>query len=122
MIDDRLLVDTNALIHQLSGDDRIGSLLKGKNIHISFVTQIELLSWPGYTAAERSVVAGLLKAFVITDASEGIKMHAIDLRIRHKLKFADALITATAIHLNIPLVTQDKHFHRLKNEVTIYWV
>lgn len=122
MSDDRLLADTNALIHQLGGDDRIGTLLNGKNVHISFVTQIELLSWSGYTAKERSLVAGQLKEFVIMDASEAIKMLAIDLRIRHKLKLADALIAATSIHLNIPLVTQDKHFNRLKDEIAIYWV
>ncbi|MBX2982427.1 MAG: PIN domain-containing protein [Flavobacteriales bacterium] len=41
------------------------------------------------------------------DASERVKMIAIDLRIKYKLKLADALIAATAISLNIPLVTQD---------------
>lgn len=122
MTDERLLADTNALIHQLSGDARIGTLLKGKKVHISFVTQIELLSWSGYTVQERSVVAGQINEFVILDASEAIKMLAIDLRIRHKLKLADALIAATAIHLNIPLVTQDQHFNRVKDEVAIYWV
>ncbi len=122
MTDDRLLAATNALIHQLSGDVRIGSLLKGKNVHVSFVTQIELLSWPGYTAKERAVVAAQIKEFVIMDASGSIKQIAIDLRIRHKLKLADALIAATAIHLNIPLVTEDKHFKRLKDELAIYWV
>ncbi len=122
MTDDRLLADTNVLIHQLGGDARIGALLKGKNVHISFVTQIELLSWSGFTARERAVVAGQLKELVIMDASEAIKMVTIDLRIRLKLKLADALIAATAIHLNIPLVTQDKHFIRLKDELAIYWV
>ena len=122
MIVERLLADTNALIHQLSGDQRIGELLKGKKVHISFVTQIELLSWPGYTTKERSIVAEQIKGLIIMDASEGIKMIAIDLRIRHKLKLADALIAATAIHLNIPLITQDKHFNRLKDQVALYWI
>lgn len=122
MIAERLLADTNALIHQLGGDRRIGELLKGRKVHISFITQIELLSWSGYTAKEWSVVAEQIKEFITMDANEGIKMIAIDLRIRHKMKLADALIAATAIHLNVPLVTQDKHFNRLRDEIAIYWV
>lgn len=120
MTAERLLADTNALIHQLGGDPRVGELLKGKKVHISFVTQIELLSWAGYTAKERAVVAEQVQEFIIMDASERVKMIAIDLRIKYKLKLADALIAATAISLNIPLVTQDKHFNRLKEEVELY--
>lgn len=120
MTAERLLADTNALIHQLGGDQRVGDLLKDKTVHISFVTQIELLSWPGYTAKERAVVAEQIQEFIIMDATERVKMIAIDLRIRHKLKLADALIAATAISLNIPLVTQDKHFNRLKEELELY--
>ncbi|HQV37638.1 MAG: PIN domain-containing protein [Flavobacteriales bacterium] len=97
MTAERLLADTNALIHQLGGDQRVGDLLKDKKVHISFVTQIELLSWPGYTAKERAVVAEQIQEFIIMDATERVKMIAIDLRIRHKLKLADALIAATAI-------------------------
>lgn len=85
----------------------MGELLKGKKVHISFVTQIELLSWDGCTAKERAVVAEQVQEFIIMDASERVKMIAIDLRIKYKLKLADALIPATAISLNIPLVTQD---------------
>jgi len=120
MIAERLLADTNALIHQLGGDQRVGELLKGKKVHISFVTQIELLSWQGYSIKERALISEQIKEFIIMDANEGIKMIAIDLRIKHKLKLADALIAATAISLKIPLVTQDKHFNRLKEEVELY--
>lgn len=122
MIAERLLADTNALIHQLGGDRRIGELLEGKKVHISFVTQIELLSWSGYSPKERSIVTEQIKEFVIMDASEAVKLIAIDLRVRHNMKLADALIAATAIHLNVPLVTQDKHFNRLRDEIALYWV
>ncbi len=49
-----------------------------------------------------------IKEFIVTDVNENIKMIAIDIRIKHKLKLADALIAATAISLSIPLVTGDK--------------
>ena len=34
MTAERLLADTNALIHQLGGDQRVGDLLKDKKVHI----------------------------------------------------------------------------------------
>ena len=55
-----------------------------------------------------------LKEFIISDVNEGIKTIAIDLRSRYKLKLADAFVTATVAHLYIPLITQDKHFRKLK--------
>ncbi|MBK7295620.1 MAG: type II toxin-antitoxin system VapC family toxin [Flavobacteriales bacterium] len=119
MIVERTLADTNALIHQLGGDQHVGELLKDKKVHISFVTQIELLSWPGYSTEERTVVSEQIKEFIVTDVNENIKMIAIDIRIKHKLKLADALIAATAISLSIPLVTGDKHFNRLKAELDL---
>ena len=45
---------------------------------------------------------------------------AIDLRKRHGLKVPDCLIAATAIQLDVPLVSSDKHFERLKDEVALY--
>jgi predicted nucleic acid-binding protein len=44
----------------------------------------------------------------------GIKAVAIDLCARHRMKLADALIAATAIRSGIPMVTEDKHFRKLK--------
>lgn len=116
MTDERVLVDTNVLIHQINGNSTIGELLQGKKVHISFITEVELLSFPGYTAEERASVKSWLKEFIISDVNEGIKTIAIDLRSRYKLKLADAFVAATAAHWQIPLITQDKHFRKLKEE------
>ena len=91
MTAERLLADTNVLIHQLSGDQRVGDLLKDRKVHISFVTQIELLSWPGYTAKERAVVAKQIQEFIIMDASERVKMIAIDLRVKTQVEVGRCL-------------------------------
>lgn len=53
-------------------------------------------------------------------AEERIKSIAIDLRARLRLKLADAFVAATAAYWNIPLVTEDKHFRRLKEEIALY--
>ncbi len=119
MTDERVLVDTNVLIHQLNGDQAIERLLQGRKVHISFITEVELLSFPGYTAKERAAVKAWLNEFIISDVNEGIKTIAIDLRSRFKLKLADAFVAATAAHWSIPLITQDKHFRKLKKELEI---
>ena len=119
MIVERMLADTNALIHQLGGDQHVGELLKDKKVHISFVTQIELLSWPGYSTEERTVVPQDLRLVQVVEMSPVIKSIAINLRAKYRLKLADTLIAATAISLSIPLVTGDKHFNRLKAELDL---
>jgi hypothetical protein len=52
--------------------------------------------------------------------NQGLKSIGIELRKRHGLKLPDCLIAATAIQLDLPLVTSDRHFDRLKDEVALY--
>ncbi|MBK6626397.1 MAG: type II toxin-antitoxin system VapC family toxin [Flavobacteriales bacterium] len=115
-----LLVDTNVLIHHWDGDARTTPLLEDTIIHVSFVTEIEILGFHGYTAHERAKVTADLAFIKIVDLDDGIKSAAIDFRARYRMKLADALIAATAIRLGVPLVTEDKHFKKLKNELTLH--
>lgn len=43
---DKLLLDTNAVIYALQGALHINELLERRNLHLSFITEIELYSWP----------------------------------------------------------------------------
>lgn len=43
-----------------------------------------------------------------------IKEKSIDIRNNHKLKIPDAIIAATSIVYNIPLITSDKDFEKVK--------
>ncbi|MFN9325889.1 MAG: PIN domain-containing protein [Flavobacteriales bacterium] len=119
MGDKHLLVDTNVLIHHWNGDARTTSIMDGAVIHVSFITEIEILGFHGYTAHERAKVTADMATILITDIDAGIKSAAIDLCARYRMKLADALIAATAIRLGIALVTEDKHFRKLKNELDL---
>jgi|LakMenE18May11ns_1017448.scaffolds.fasta_scaffold9033350_1 hypothetical protein len=119
MGDKHLLVDTNVLIHHWNGDARTTSIMDGAVIHVSFITEIETLGFHGYTAHERAKVTADMATILITDIDAGIKSAAIDLCARYRMKLADALIAATAIRLGIALVTEDKHFRKLKNELDL---
>ena len=122
MTAERLLADTNILIHHINGDKRIEGILQDRIIHISFITEVEFLSYPGFAPEERAVVKRWLQGFIVNGADAGIRSVAIDLRVRFRLKLADAFVAATAAYLNIPLVTEDKHFKKLKEEVDLWMV
>lgn len=44
MSGERILADTNALIRMFSGERAVVDLLDGSDIHVSFITEIELLA------------------------------------------------------------------------------
>jgi hypothetical protein len=50
-----------------------------------------------------------------------IKTEAIKIRKRHKLKLQDSIIASTAIYLNIPLLTADSDFSKLKSMQILHY-
>jgi predicted nucleic acid-binding protein len=56
-----VLVDTNILIYLLRGDQTAGKLLEEKSIVISFVSEIELISYKNLSSREFSAIDELLK-------------------------------------------------------------
>lgn len=105
MGDKHLLVDTNMLIHDWNGDARTTSILDGAVLRVSFITEIEIPGFHGYTAHEGAKVTADMATILITDIDAGIKSAAIDLCARYRMKLADAVIAATAIRLGVALVT-----------------
>jgi len=57
---DRLLVDTNISIFLLDGNPKAAKFLEGKTLFFSFITEIELLGFPGITAEEQAIVSETL--------------------------------------------------------------
>jgi len=116
-----ILLDTNIILYLFGGDRSLISVLEGKNLYISFVTQLELLSYQGITQKETRQISEFIDECTIIDITEGIKEIAIKLRKKHKLRLPDSLILATAIWLNIPVITADKDFTKVPDaDVIIY--
>ncbi len=44
-----IVVDTNILIYLTNGNSGIAELMRGKNLIVSFITEMELRSWPSLT-------------------------------------------------------------------------
>ncbi len=117
----KLFLDTNILLYLLRGDDTLVEVLDKKQIYISFITELELLSFPGLKKKDLKVVKDLLNECVIIDVNAEIKNLAIDIRKLYKLKLPDSIIAATSLYLDIPLITADSDFKKVEELNLIFY-
>ena len=107
----KYLLDTNPIIIALKD----GLKIKPGNYIISFVTEIELLSYHNLRDGEESVILDLLQNFEIIDINDEIKQKAIEIRRKFNLKLPDSIVVATAIVKNAILITEDKQLHKIRD-------
>jgi len=121
MSGDDLFLDTNILIYLLKGNPEITELLNGKHFFISFITEIELLSFPVQTTQEASKIQSLLAECHLIDIYPDIKQLAVEIRKQYKLKLPDAIVCATSIYANLPILTADKNMAKVdKASIMLY--
>lgn len=113
------IVDTNILVYLFKGNERIFDLLNGRDIWVSFITEMEILAFEGHTPAEIQTIKKFLSECRIIDINRAIKDTAIDIRKSDKVKLPDAIIAATAHYLNLPLITADKGFKAIDRIVSV---
>ncbi len=106
----KFLLDTNPIILALNNKFK----LKERIYLISFITELELLSFPNLTKNEENQIKDLLKNFLIIDINSTIKNITIALRKKYKLKLPDSIVVATAIENNAILITEDKKLKNIK--------
>lgn len=117
----RIFVDTNILLYFLNGDSEVIDMISDKDIFISFITELELLSFPRLTDKDEKTIKGLLKNCIITDIDPEIKNLTIELRKKSNLKLPDSIIAASAYINKLPLLTADKQFKSLEElDIIIY--
>ena len=114
-----LLVDTNILIYLFKGNERVYELLHERDLWVSFITEMELLSFAGHTTGEIQTIKRFLSNCKIIDINRNIKDTAINIRKTDNLKLPDAIIAATAHYLNIPLITADKGFKNIDEIISV---
>lgn len=83
------------------------------------ITKVELLSHPGMSEVGEKVIRELLDRSKVIEFSNVIQERTILLRRKFKMKLPDAVIAATAAFLNVQLVTADKQFAKLKDELSV---
>ena len=108
------LADTNALIYLLNGNPCMSNYLQ-KNLYVSVISQMELLSYSGITQQEEIHIKSLLNDCTEVLLTNEIKEKTIEIRKKYKTKLPDAIIAATAIIKDMPLITADKGFCQISD-------
>jgi len=111
----RILCDTNTLIHLLGNNADVVDFLIGKQVSISVITELELYGKQNMTSFEISVVDMLVENCFVIDLLPSIKQLVKKIKQKYKIKLPDAIIAATAMYLDIPLVTFDADFERIED-------
>lgn len=114
MSGNKLLLDTNAVLYVLSGDETLASFLNGKELYLSVISELELLSYKKLTQKETKAITTFLGELRIENISDEVKKNAIHIRRTSNLKLPDCIIAGTSMALNIPLITSDKQLSNLE--------
>ena len=121
MSGNKLFLDTNIVLYLLHGDKTLAEALDNKQIYISFITQLELLSFSSLSKKETKIINELLNECVIIDINSEIKNLTIHYRQTYKLKLPDSMIAATSIYLDLPLITADADFKKIEELNLIFY-
>jgi len=109
-----MLIDTNIVIYSLQGKKHVNKLIAGENLFLSFISEIELLSWPGLTPEDVELIRLFIKQCRLIEYSSRLKDGVIEIRRKYKLKISDSFVAATAIMLDLPLISADRNFGKVK--------
>lgn len=107
------LADTNALIYLLNGNSCMVPYLE-KNLALSIISTMELLSFSGITETEDQSIRALIDDCKEIILSNAIKEKAIEIRKKYKIKLPDAIVAASALVNNLSLITADKVFNQIR--------
>ncbi|WKZ66506.1 MAG: type II toxin-antitoxin system VapC family toxin [Flavobacteriales bacterium] len=113
------MIDTNIVLYLLNGDTHLADMLTDKELTLSNISRMELLSFPDITKGELAKVEVFLEAWPVVEINSLIEEQAIAIRRKHRLKLPDSIIAATAMHLDIPLVTGDTSMLKLLDELDV---
>jgi predicted nucleic acid-binding protein len=112
------LLDTNIVLYLLNGDKTLAQLLGTNTMYISFVTEMELLSFPGLTLEEEQQIKLFIASCHCIDFNQSVKVQAVYFRKTYRLKLPDAIIAATAYCTGLTLISADLVIRKV-NEITL---
>lgn len=121
MTGDKLFIDTNIVLYLFAGDQTLVSILNDKNLYISFVTQLELLSFRKLSKRDENALREFIDQCTVIDINSRIKETTIEIRKQYQTKLPDSIIIASSIYLDIPLITADADFKRVEDLNLLYY-
>ena len=104
-----MLLDTNIVIHACQpGGDLLAPWTDHPNAAIASVTRIEALGFAGISSEEETAIRDFVNSSPTYALDDEVIERAIKLRQQKKMKLGDAIIAATALEYDIPLVTRNE--------------
>jgi hypothetical protein len=94
-----LLIDTNIALYLLGGDQTLAEVLDGRDIYISFVTELELLGFPGINDSDLPRLEDFISDCIVVELNQSIKRLTVELKRTKKIKLPDAIIAASSIYM-----------------------
>jgi len=109
----KYLADTNCFIHLLNENPLFLPFAEDRWA-FSYITEIELLSKKDLSQHADEVIRQMLETCFKVNHSQILTDLSISIRKNNKIKLPDAIIAASALLLNLPLITADKDFATIK--------
>jgi predicted nucleic acid-binding protein len=110
-----LLSDTNPLIYLFDGNRAVAKILDQKQVWISVITELELFGKKGLNSKDMAEISALLDSCFIAEINSDIKMLTKQLLQDYQIRLPDAIIAATSIYLDLPLLTADTTFKKVRD-------
>jgi len=117
----KLFLDTNIILYLLNGDETLAEFLNGKQLYISVITELELLAYKGITEQEEKVILDFISQCKIINITNVVKEETIRIRKAYNTKLPDSIIIATALYLDLPLITADIDFKQVDELILIHY-
>ena len=117
-----IVCDTNPLIYLLDGDKSLARFLDNKQIYTSVITELELFGKQNLSKHDNEMIESLLNNCFIIGINQEIKHIYREIKRKYVVKLPDAVIAATALYLDLPLLTFDKDFEHIPNLKLITWI
>lgn len=117
----KIFADTNILLYFLNGEEDVIEIFSNKEIFISFVSELEMLSYPNISPDSEKIINEFLSQCTIINIHSEIKKATISFRKKYNLKLPDSIIAASASVLNLPILTANQQFRKIKSlEIILY--
>ena len=116
-----ILLDTNIVLYFLGGDKALIPLLENKQLIVSFISELELLSYQDLKENEGLKIKQFLSECIILDINQLIKERTVELRRKYSLRLPDSIVIATALYLNVPIISADKELAKVReSDLVLY--
>tara|TARA_R110002049_G_scaffold293731_1_gene478935 strand:- start:15493 stop:15786 length:294 start_codon:yes stop_codon:yes gene_type:complete len=92
-----------------------------KQLYISVITELELLAFKGISVKEGKVINEFVSQCKIININNAVKQETIRIRKTYNTKLPDSIIIASALYLDLPLITSDMEFKKIDELMLIHY-